>query len=145
MGVDNRTSTLRVIPGSAKSTRLESRCPGADINPYRPPAVVGADRGDREKLKPKDAPPGTPRKRRKSRARRNLMHATENLALGAGSELSAKRSSILLRTREWNGASSRTRSPIGKRNASSRSSDPMDITTLKCSGSTTQSPRNARW
>jgi glutamine synthetase len=31
-GVDNRTSTLRVIPGSAKSTRLESRCPGADVN-----------------------------------------------------------------------------------------------------------------
>jgi glutamine synthetase len=33
-GVDNRTATLRVIPGSPKSTRLESRCPGADINPY---------------------------------------------------------------------------------------------------------------
>ncbi|MDA0225462.1 MAG: glutamine synthetase family protein, partial [Proteobacteria bacterium] len=32
--VDNRTATLRVIPGSAKSTRLESRCPGADVNPY---------------------------------------------------------------------------------------------------------------
>ena len=33
-GVDNRTATLRVIPGSPKSTRLESRCPGADVNPY---------------------------------------------------------------------------------------------------------------
>ena len=33
-GIDNRTSSFRVIPGSAKSTRLETRCPGADVNPY---------------------------------------------------------------------------------------------------------------
>ncbi|HEY8510878.1 MAG TPA: glutamine synthetase family protein [Cyclobacteriaceae bacterium] len=33
-GVDNRTVALRVIPGSGKSTRLESRVPGSDINPY---------------------------------------------------------------------------------------------------------------
>jgi len=33
-GVDNRTSALRVIPGSGKSTRLETRVGGADINPY---------------------------------------------------------------------------------------------------------------
>ncbi len=33
-GVDNRTASFRVIPGSPKSTRLETRCPGADINPY---------------------------------------------------------------------------------------------------------------
>ena len=33
-GVDNRTASFRVIPGSSKSTRLETRCPGADINPY---------------------------------------------------------------------------------------------------------------
>jgi glutamine synthetase len=32
--VDNRTASLRVIPGSAKSTRLETRSPGADVNPY---------------------------------------------------------------------------------------------------------------
>ena len=32
--IDNRTASFRVIPGSAKSTRLETRCPGADINPY---------------------------------------------------------------------------------------------------------------
>lgn len=31
---DNRTSSLRVIPGSEKSTRLETRVGGADINPY---------------------------------------------------------------------------------------------------------------
>jgi glutamine synthetase len=33
-GVDNRTASFRVIPGSPKSTRLETRCPGSDINPY---------------------------------------------------------------------------------------------------------------
>lgn len=33
-GVDNRTVALRVIPGSAKSTRVETRVSGADINPY---------------------------------------------------------------------------------------------------------------
>ena len=33
-GVDNRTVAARVIPGSSKSTRLELRVPGADVNPY---------------------------------------------------------------------------------------------------------------
>jgi glutamine synthetase len=33
-GVDNRTTAFRVIPGSAKSTRLETRVPGSDVNPY---------------------------------------------------------------------------------------------------------------
>jgi glutamine synthetase len=33
-GVDNRTTALRVIPGSAKSTRLETRVNGSDTNPY---------------------------------------------------------------------------------------------------------------
>lgn len=33
-GVDNRTVALRVIPGSKKSTRLETRVSGSDINPY---------------------------------------------------------------------------------------------------------------
>jgi len=32
--IDNRNSSLRVIPGSAKSMRLETRTPGADANPY---------------------------------------------------------------------------------------------------------------
>ncbi len=39
-GVDNRTASFRVIPGSPKSTRLETRCPGADINPYLAMAAV---------------------------------------------------------------------------------------------------------
>jgi glutamine synthetase len=33
-GFDNRTVAFRVIPGSSKSTRLETRVPGADVNPY---------------------------------------------------------------------------------------------------------------
>ena len=33
-GFDNRTASFRVIAGSPKSTRLETRCPGADMNPY---------------------------------------------------------------------------------------------------------------
>jgi glutamine synthetase len=33
-GVDNRTVAVRAIPGSASSTRLELRVPGADVNPY---------------------------------------------------------------------------------------------------------------
>lgn len=33
-GIDNRTVACRVIPGSSKSTRLEFRVPGSDVNPY---------------------------------------------------------------------------------------------------------------
>ncbi|MEX2263292.1 MAG: glutamine synthetase family protein [Bryobacteraceae bacterium] len=33
-GIDNRTTAVRAIPGSAKSTRVELRLTGADINPY---------------------------------------------------------------------------------------------------------------
>jgi glutamine synthetase len=52
-GVDNRTASFRVIPGSPKSTRLETRCPGADINPYLAMAAVIAAglAGIEEKMK----------------------------------------------------------------------------------------------
>jgi glutamine synthetase len=33
-GVDNRTTAVRAIPGGSKSTRVELRLAGADINPY---------------------------------------------------------------------------------------------------------------
>ena len=39
-GVDNRTASFRVIGGSPKATRLETRCPGADVNPYLAMAAV---------------------------------------------------------------------------------------------------------
>ena len=38
--VDNRTVSFRVISGSPKSTRLETRCPGSDVNPYLAMAAV---------------------------------------------------------------------------------------------------------
>jgi len=50
-GLDNRTASFRVIAGSPKSTRLETRCPGADMNPYLATAAViaaglhGVERG----------------------------------------------------------------------------------------------------
>jgi glutamine synthetase len=39
-GIDNRTASFRVLAGSPKSTRLETRCPGADVNPYLAMAAV---------------------------------------------------------------------------------------------------------
>lgn len=39
-GVDNRTAAFRVLVPNAKSARLETRCPGADINPYLAMAAV---------------------------------------------------------------------------------------------------------
>ena len=39
-GIDNRTASFRVIAGSPKATRLETRSPGADINPYLAMAAV---------------------------------------------------------------------------------------------------------
>jgi glutamine synthetase len=33
-GTDNRTTALRVLSGSSKSCRLETRVIGADVNPY---------------------------------------------------------------------------------------------------------------
>ncbi len=41
-GLDNRTASFRVIAGSPKATRLETRCPGADVNPYLAMAAVVA-------------------------------------------------------------------------------------------------------
>jgi len=39
-GLDNRTASFRVIAGSPKATRLETRCPGSDVNPYIAMAAV---------------------------------------------------------------------------------------------------------
>ena len=82
-GIDNRTATLRVIPGSAKSTRLESRCPGSDSNPYLAlAAVVGAGLWGIEKmLKLKDAPLSgdAARAAKIPRLPRSLAEATANL------------------------------------------------------------------
>jgi glutamine synthetase len=57
-GIDNRTASFRVIPGSAKSTRLETRCPGADVNPYLALAacIAAGLHGIEKKLKLATAP-----------------------------------------------------------------------------------------
>ena len=57
-GVDNRTTAVRAIPGCGKSTRVELRITGADINPYLAMAAslaAGLD-GIERKLEP---PPRT--------------------------------------------------------------------------------------
>ena len=57
-GVDNRTASFRAIPGSPKATRLETRCPGADVNPYLAMAACLAAglHGVEKNLKLGDAP-----------------------------------------------------------------------------------------
>jgi glutamine synthetase len=56
--IDNRTASFRVIPGSPKSTRLETRCPGSDVNPYLAMAALLAAglHGVEKKLKLTTAP-----------------------------------------------------------------------------------------
>lgn len=106
-GVDNRTATLRVIPGTPKSTRLESRCPGADINPYIAlAACVGAGLwGIEKKLRLKDAPlSGDAAKAAKiPRLPRNLMEAAANLKRSAAARELFGESFVdhYVRTREW--------------------------------------------
>lgn len=59
-GMDNRTASFRVISGSPKSTRLETRCPGADVNPYLAmAAVIAAGMYGVEKGLKLEAPPIT--------------------------------------------------------------------------------------
>jgi glutamine synthetase len=59
-GIDNRTASFRVLAGSAKATRLETRCPGSDINPYLAmAAVLAAGLDGVEKGLKLDAPPIT--------------------------------------------------------------------------------------
>jgi glutamine synthetase len=59
-GIDNRTASFRVIPAGPKSTRLETRCPGADINPYLAvAALVAAGMHGVEKNLKLTAPPIT--------------------------------------------------------------------------------------
>ncbi|MCA9561328.1 MAG: glutamine synthetase [Myxococcales bacterium] len=56
--VDNRTVALRVIPGGPKSTRLETRVSGSDMNPYLGvAAALGAGLWGIEQKVELDAPP----------------------------------------------------------------------------------------
>ena len=83
-GVDNRTTALRVIPGSAKSTRLETRVNGSDTNPYLAlaAALAGGLYGIEHKLTLPRGPVAGQRLRRHDGAPvlpRNLDEATRRL------------------------------------------------------------------
>jgi glutamine synthetase len=81
-GLDNRTASFRVIAGSPKSTRLETRCPGADVNPYLAmAAVVAAGMHGVEKGLKLTAPPITGTNQGAEnipRAPRSLIRTTHN-------------------------------------------------------------------
>jgi glutamine synthetase len=83
-GVDNRTTAFRAIPAGAKATRLETRVPGSDVNPYLAIAaclasgLYGVEKG----LDLRDAPVvGSAYLDKKAqRLPRNLQEATRRLA-----------------------------------------------------------------
>jgi glutamine synthetase len=56
-GNDNRTTAVRAIPGSAKSTRIELRLSAADMNPYLAMAasLAAGLEGIKQRLEPPDA------------------------------------------------------------------------------------------
>lgn len=81
--VDNRTVAFRVIPGSSKSTRLEVRVPGSDVNPYLAIAAAMAAGlyGVEKNLQLTDEPvQGSGYTVDKPRLPRNLFDATQALS-----------------------------------------------------------------
>jgi glutamine synthetase len=86
-GIDNRTASFRVIAGSPKATRLETRCPGADVNPYLAmAAVIAAGLYGVEKGLKLTAPPitGTNQGAENiARAPRTLIETTRNFSNSA--------------------------------------------------------------
>jgi glutamine synthetase len=83
-GIDNRTVAVRALPGGAKSTRLEFRVSGADVNPYLAIAgTLAAGLDGIERQLPLDIPPteGSAYKD-ESRAHlpRTLQESTEKMA-----------------------------------------------------------------
>ena len=82
-GMDNRTASFRVIAGSPKSTRLETRCPGADVNPYLAmAALIAAGMHGVEKGLKLTQPPITGTNQGAEnipRAPRSLLETTRNL------------------------------------------------------------------
>ena len=81
-GLDNRTASFRVIAGSPKATRLETRCPGADMNPYlATAAMIAAGLHGVEKGLKLTAPPITGTNQGSEnipRAPRTLIETTRN-------------------------------------------------------------------
>ncbi len=86
-GLDNRTASFRVIAGSPKATRLETRCPGADVNPYLAmAAVIAAGLHGVEKGLKLTTPPITGTNQGAEdvpRAPRSLIRSTHNFKLSS--------------------------------------------------------------
>ncbi len=86
-GVDNRTVAARVIAGGAKSTRLETRVPGSDANPYLALAgCIAAGLWGVEQKLALDAPPvlgSAYHEGPAGRLPRDLNEATERMATSA--------------------------------------------------------------
>ena len=83
-GVENRTTALRVIPGSKKSTRVEFRVAAADANPYLAlAAAIGSGLyGIEHRLEPTEPIKGNSYDKKhpaKSQLPRTLMEASERL------------------------------------------------------------------
>ncbi|MBA2480909.1 MAG: glutamine synthetase, partial [Planctomycetes bacterium] len=81
-GVDNRTVAFRHINGGPKATRMESRIPGSDVNPYLAmAATIGAGLyGIENKLALTDQPiTGSAYHAQMERLPRDLHEATERL------------------------------------------------------------------
>ncbi len=105
-GVDNRTVALRVIPGSAKSTRVEVRVPGSDINPYLAIAasLAAGLYGIEHELSLKAAPvKGSAYNTEAERLPRTLQEATQRLSDSkiAREILGATFVDHFVRTRVW--------------------------------------------
>ncbi len=106
-GVDNRTVSHRVIPGSEKSTRLEVRVSGSDVNPYLSVAasLAAGLYGLEQKLTLEDAPViGSAYAESKvPRLPNNLLDATRKLADSkiARTILGDALIEHFVKTREW--------------------------------------------
>ena len=106
-GIDNRTVALRVIPAGAKSTRVEVRVSGSDINPYLALAAsIGAGLwGIAQELPLEDAPvEGSAYMVEKAvRLPRTLQEATRGLSESklAREILGEQFVDHYVRTREW--------------------------------------------
>jgi len=105
-GVENRTTALRAIPGSAKSTRIEYRQAAADMNPYLAFAVAigGALWGIEQGLTPPPAVRGNAYEARAApRLPRSLAEATARLRESAAAReiLGPEFVEHYARTREW--------------------------------------------
>ena len=105
-GVDNRTVAYRVIPGSSKSTRLEARVPGSDVNPYLAVAasIAAGLYGIEKKLTLKDKPiTGSAYHTKMERLPRNLHEATQKLSDSkiARTLFGEEFVDHFVRTREW--------------------------------------------